>query len=100
MKPITNEKFESISKFLEDKKIDVLMITDYEDSRNVNLHYLSGHPTDATILVKSSGESFLVPWDVPLAEKHSEDIKVSLKVNGFEYSHAFETFAVTEFVIS
>ena len=72
MRPITEEKFESILKFLEEKKIDVLMITDYENSRNVNLQYLSGHPTDATMLINSSGESVLVPWDVPLAEKHSE----------------------------
>ena len=72
MRPITEEKFESILEFLEEKKIDVLLITDYENSRNVNLQYLSGHPTDATILINSSGESFLIPWDVPLAEKHSE----------------------------
>ena len=72
MRPITEEKFESILNFLEEKKIDVLMITDYEDSRNVNLQYLSGHPTDATILINSSGETILIPWDVPLAEKHSE----------------------------
>jgi len=72
MRPITEEKFESILKFIEEKKIDVLMITDYENSRNVNLQYLSGHPTDATMLINSSGESVLVPWDVPLAEKHSE----------------------------
>ena len=72
MRPITEEKFESILKFLEEKKIDVLMITDYENSRNVNLQYLSGHPTDATLLINSSGESTLIPWDVPLAEKHSQ----------------------------
>lgn len=72
MRPITEEKFESILEFLEEKKIDVLMITDYENSRNVNLQYLSGHPTDATILINSSGESTLIPWDVPLAEKYSE----------------------------
>ena len=72
MKPITEEKFESILEFLEEKKIDVLMINDYENSRNVNLQYLSGHPTDATMLINSSGESILLPWDVALAEKHSE----------------------------
>jgi len=72
MRAITEEKFESILKFLEEKKIDVLMITDYENSRNVNLPYLSGHPTDATLLINSSGESILLPWDVALAEKHSE----------------------------
>ncbi|MCJ7652010.1 MAG: Xaa-Pro peptidase family protein [Candidatus Lokiarchaeota archaeon] len=72
MRPIAEEKFESILKFLEEKKIDVLLINDNENSRNVNLQYLTGHPTDATVLIKSSGESFLIPWDVPLAEKHSE----------------------------
>jgi len=71
MRPITEEKFRSILGFLEEKKIDVLMITDYENSRNVNLQYLSGHPTDATMLINSSGESILIPWDVLLAEKHS-----------------------------
>jgi Xaa-Pro aminopeptidase len=72
MRSITVEKFESISKFLEESKIDVLMITDYENSRNINLQYLSGHPTDATLLISANGESILMPWDVALAEKHSE----------------------------
>ncbi len=72
MRPITEEKFELILDLLEDKKIDILMITDYENSRNVNLQYLSGHPTDATLLITSSGESILIPWDVALAAKHSE----------------------------
>ncbi|NVM17227.1 MAG: aminopeptidase P family protein [Candidatus Lokiarchaeota archaeon] len=72
MRPITEEKFESVLEFLEEKKIDVLMITDYENSRNINLQYLSGHPTDATIFITSSGESILIPWDVALAEKYSE----------------------------
>ena len=72
MRPITEEKFESILKFLEEKKIDVMMITDYEDSRNVNMQYLSGHPTDATVLINSSGETILMPWDISLAQKYSE----------------------------
>jgi Xaa-Pro dipeptidase len=72
MRSITAEKFESILEFLEEKKIDVLMITDYENSRSVNLQYLSGHPNDATLLIHSNGESYLIPWDVNLAEKHSE----------------------------
>jgi Xaa-Pro aminopeptidase len=72
LRAITEEKFELILKFLEENKIDVLLITDSENSRNVNLQYLSGHPTDATMLIKSSGESFLIPWDIALAEKYSE----------------------------
>jgi len=48
------------------------MIMDLETSRNVNLQYLSGHPSDATILITSDGESILIPWDINLAKKHSE----------------------------
>ena len=72
MRSITEEKFESILEFIDEKKIDVLLIADYENSRNVNLQYLSGHPTDATILTNSGGETILIPWDVALAEKHSQ----------------------------
>ena len=91
MKYITEEKFESILKFLEEKKLDVLLINDYENSRNVNLQYLSGHPTDATVLINSSGESILIPWDVPLAEKHSEVDEIINPANfGFNVSLAMK----------
>ena len=93
MKPITEEKLESILEFLEEKKIDVLMITDYENSRNVNLQYLSGHPTDATILINSSGESILLPWDVPLAEKHSDVDEIINPANfGYNVSLAMKDY--------
>jgi Xaa-Pro dipeptidase len=72
MRSITKEKFESLIKFLQEKQIDLLMILDSENSRNVNLQYLSGHPTDAIIIITSKGESILIPWDIPLAKKHSE----------------------------
>ena len=72
MRLITDEKFESLLQFLQEKRIDILLISDFENSENVNLQYLSGHPTDAFILITSSGESVLIPWDVVLAKKHSE----------------------------
>jgi len=72
MRSITEEKFEALLKFLQDKQIDVLLISDFENSQNVNLQYLSGHPTDAFVLITSGGKSILIPWDVALARKHSE----------------------------
>ena len=48
------------------------MIADYEENRDVNLQYLSGHPSDSIVLIHSSGESILLPWDINIAEKHSE----------------------------
>lgn len=81
MRSITEEKFELILEFLEEKKIDVLMLYDYEGSRNLNLQYLTGCPFDATVLIKSSGETFLIPWDVSLAKIHSEVDEIINLVN-------------------
>ena len=72
MLAITKEKFEKLLKFLEEKQIDVLMIMDTEYCKNINLHYLSGHPDNAILLINKAGESILVPGDIQLAEKHSE----------------------------
>ncbi|MFX0033927.1 MAG: M24 family metallopeptidase [Promethearchaeota archaeon] len=72
MRLITDEKFESLLQFLHKKRIDILLISDFENSENINLQYLSGHPTDAFVLIASSGESILIPWDINLARKHSE----------------------------
>ena len=95
MRSITDEKFESLSKFLDEQKIDVLMITDYENSRNINLQYLSGHPTDATLLITSSGESFLIPWDVNLAEKHSQVDEIVNPAN-FSYNASLAINSIFE----
>ena len=72
MRAITEEKFEELLKFLEETQIDVLMIIDTEYAKNVNLHYLSGHPDSAILLITNHGESILFPGDIQLAEKHAE----------------------------
>jgi Xaa-Pro dipeptidase len=72
MRPISEEKYEELVYFLQENQLDVLLILDYEEGPNVNLQYLSGHPSDAFLLINSSGESILAPWDINIAEKHSE----------------------------
>lgn len=71
-KPITDEKFAKIVDFLTENKIDFLMINDSEVTRNVNMQYLTGHPQDAIVFVTQKGETFLMPWDIPLANKYAE----------------------------
>lgn len=85
MRPITKEKFESLLKFLQEKQIDVLMISDFEGNTNVNLQYLSGHPTDAFLLVTSDGESILIPWDISLAGKRAEVDEI-VDFSNFKYN--------------
>ena len=43
------------------------MLEDFENSRNLTLRWLSGHPTDAIFVAFADGRTVLVPWDVNLA---------------------------------
>ncbi len=43
------------------------MLEDFENLRTSLVRYLSGHPSDAILVVAATGESVLVPWDVNLA---------------------------------
>ncbi len=72
MRPITDEKFNKIIEFLTEKKIDVLLISDWENANDLNMQYLTGHPMDADVLITQKGESYLIPWDIPLAHNVAE----------------------------
>lgn len=61
------------------------MIADNEESRDVNLQYLTGHPSDSIVLIHSSGDSILLPSDINIAEKHSEVDEIIDLVN-FKYN--------------
>jgi Xaa-Pro aminopeptidase len=47
------------------------VISDFENSRNSSLRYLSGHPMDSMLILFADGESVLIPWDVNLAKQLS-----------------------------
>jgi len=66
MRSISDERFDNLLSFMQEKKIDVLFIQDSETSRDVNLQYLSGHPTDASYVLTSSGKNCLNPWNLLL----------------------------------
>jgi len=85
MRPITIEKFDLLLRFLQENQVDVLMISDFENSTNVNLQYLSGHPKDAFLLVASDGESILIPWDISLAGKCAEVDEI-VDFSNFKYN--------------
>ena len=45
------------------------VISDFENSRNSSLRYLSGHPMDALLIIFADTDSILIPWDVNLADQ-------------------------------
>ncbi|MFX0023727.1 MAG: M24 family metallopeptidase [Candidatus Hermodarchaeota archaeon] len=85
MRTITHEKFGVLLKFLEENQIDVLMIYDFENARNVNLQYISGHPTDAILLITQNGESILFPGDYQLANELA-DVDEIIDISNFNFS--------------
>ncbi|MFX1568522.1 MAG: M24 family metallopeptidase [Promethearchaeota archaeon] len=85
MRPITEEKFEKLLNFIDEKQIDVLMIMDTEYGKNINLHYLSGHPDSAILLITKDGESILIPGDIQLAEKHAKVDEI-IDLSNFNYN--------------
>ncbi|MFW9819321.1 MAG: M24 family metallopeptidase [Candidatus Thorarchaeota archaeon] len=85
MRPITQEKYEILLKFLRENQIDVLMIYDFEIARNINLQYLSGHPSDAILLISKAGESILIPADYQLANEYAEVDEI-LDIRNFKYN--------------
>lgn len=63
------ERIDKLSIWMQNEKIDAVVIEDSEGRRNSSLAYLSGMPSDAVLIVFSDGESVLLPWDEILAEK-------------------------------
>ncbi|MHA1888908.1 MAG: M24 family metallopeptidase [Promethearchaeota archaeon] len=96
MRSITDEKFEKLLKFLQEEKIDALLITDNEDSKNINLQYLTGHPMDGMAIILESGESALIPWDVPLALKEAQVDEIINPVNyKYNWNEAIKEYLTT-----
>lgn len=85
MRSISDEKFKLLLDELQNKNIDVLFVRDSEISRTTNLKYLSGHPMDGILAITQSGETCLIPADVPLAEQHAQVDHILNTIN-FQYS--------------
>lgn len=72
----TKNDFEKIYKARRDKaaqwmkehNIKAVIFEDSEDHRDCSVRYLSGHPSDASLLLFDDGKNILVPWDENLAQ--------------------------------
>lgn len=48
--------------------IAMAMLEDTEGRRDPSIRYFTGHPGDATLFIAADGRSFLVPWDINMAQ--------------------------------
>ncbi len=85
MRSISKEKYDILVNFLQQNEIQALFVADYEDSPSINLRYLSGQPSDGMVLITSNGESFLIPWDLSIAEKYAEADEI-FDISNYEYN--------------
>ncbi len=72
-KPITDEKFAKILDFLAKNNIDFLMINNSgRDTESQHAVFNWVILKMVTVFVTQKGETYLLPWDIPLANKYAE----------------------------
>ncbi|MCX7788484.1 MAG: Xaa-Pro peptidase family protein [Spirochaetes bacterium] len=60
-----------VAREMQEQGVSILLLEDAEHLRDSSLRYLSGHPQDALLFLRSDGHSLLVPWDVHLANLYA-----------------------------
>ncbi len=62
---------EALRRYLRENDIHAALIEDTEGRRHSGLRYLTGHPSDAILLVFADSRTVLVPWDMNLANERA-----------------------------
>ncbi len=86
MRIITEEKLRALLADLKSRHADALLISDFETNRNKNLRYLSGHPSDAHLLLFADGSMILIPWDQVMATQMAQ-VNSVLDIANFNRSY-------------
>ena len=83
LQKIYSERRKKVCKILQEKNLGAVIFEDDEDRRNPCVRYLTGHPSDAMLIITCDGFSTLVPWDENLAKEkaHADKIIASTKFN-------------------
>ncbi len=62
--------------YLKAHNIAAAVFEDSEEKRDVSIRYLTGHPSDALLILAAEGSSVLIPWDENLAAKKAYSDKM------------------------
>ncbi len=76
LEKIYAERRERVYAYLRSNNITAAVFEDTEGSRDCALRYLTGHPSDAVLVLTQDGNSILYPWDENLASEraHADNI--------------------------
>ena len=76
LKNIYRERRQKIADYLTENGTGAAVFIDNEEHREPSLRYFTGHPSDAVLIIYSTGKSVLIPWDIILAEKIASADKI------------------------
>ncbi|MCR5400854.1 MAG: Xaa-Pro peptidase family protein [Treponema sp.] len=76
LKKIYQERRKSIADYLDSNDTGAAVFIDNEEHRDPTIRYLTGHPSDAVLIVYNTGKSVLIPWDIILAQDVSSADKI------------------------
>ena len=73
---IYKNRREQIYDYLKEHNLSAVVFEDSEDKRDVSIRYLTGHPSDAVLILFADRSSILIPWDENLAalKAHADKI--------------------------
>ena len=60
-------RISKLADWLGKEQLSAALFVDVEGRRDLNIRYLTGHPSDALLFVLADGRTILIPWDVILA---------------------------------
>ena len=76
MKKIFESRRARVTEIMKEMKVSAVVFEDSEERRDPSIRYLTGHPSDAALIITADGFSTLVPWDENLAAKKAHADKV------------------------
>lgn len=69
LKQIYKSRCKKVAEYLSKNKIGAAVFIDSESHRDASIRYLSGHPSDAILIIFENEKSVLIPWDEILSRK-------------------------------
>ncbi len=69
-------RISKLADWLANERLAAALFVDVEGQRDLNIRYLTGHPSDALLFVPADGKTILIPWDVNLAKTVAEATEI------------------------
>lgn len=66
-----NKRVVRLANEMQKMGVDVAVFIDEEEARSASIRYLTGHPSDAILIVGRDAHTVLIPWDVNMAKRRA-----------------------------